>query len=147
MIRREHRQITGPQPRQKRPHPRIEPFQLPRIARNIAAVPEIRIELHEVRKGQRPFLRLCPQPIQMIEKGSIILALVQVGDPPMTEDIPDLADGMRHPPRPLHPIQQRRRRRRNREIPPVPGPMKIARPPHERPRNRPPHLHGMQTRR
>jgi len=54
----ENRQITRFQRSQKLPHTGIEPFQLPGIARHIAAVAKIAVKLDKVRKGQGTWFRV-----------------------------------------------------------------------------------------
>jgi len=74
----EQRHITRLQPRQKAAHAGIEPFQRAGIARHVAPVAIEAVEFDKVRKGQGTRLCHIQQMVQMIEKCSVILALVQL---------------------------------------------------------------------
>ena len=109
MIGREHHQIAGLQRRLQRRDARIERLQRAGIARDIAAMAEILVEIHEVGEGDRP-VRHGVRAFDHAREGVVIaFGRDGMGDALPGEDVADLADARHLPPLVLLGIDRDRR--------------------------------------
>ena len=123
----EHEQVAVAHHGQRLRHARIECFQRCRVARNVAPVAEIGVEVDEVGEHQVAVARIVHGGERRIEQRHVAGALAHLADAAMGEDVADLADADDRAAHRREPVADRVFRRRYRIVAPVRRPFEVFR--------------------